>query len=165
MGSAWRRICIFCKQTSPKRWFGNVNTTSNCDVTNSAHQIQMTTICHWTKTSPWKISAYATDQEVKHLNQRSSIHFEARTPSGKKNHFCTPCTIWCIVFCILRPTDPVVLENLAQNTRPRETQCKTSCAKRFTKLTFILYFTRQGPRGCGPIKTIYPKANSQYHQP
>ena len=66
---------------------------------------------------------------------------------------------------ILRPTDPVVLENLAQNTRPRETQCKTSCAKRFTKLTFILYFTRQGPRGCGPIKTIYPKANSQYHQP
>jgi len=36
------------------------------------------------------------------LSQRFSIHFEARTPSGRKNHFCTPCTIWCIVFCIIR---------------------------------------------------------------
>jgi len=34
--------------------------TSNCDVTNSAHQIQMTTIWPWTKTSPWKFSPYAT---------------------------------------------------------------------------------------------------------
>jgi len=36
------------------------------------------------------------------LGQRFSIHFEAHTPSGRKNHFCTPCTIWCIVFCIIR---------------------------------------------------------------
>ena len=36
------------------------------------------------------------------LNQLFSIHFEARTSSGRKNHFCTPCTIWCIVFCIIR---------------------------------------------------------------
>jgi len=41
---------------------------------------------------------------------------------------------------VLRPKDPVVLENLAQTTRPRETQCKTSCAKCFVKLTFILCF-------------------------
>jgi len=33
--------------------------TSNCDVTYSAHQIQMTTICHWMN-PPWKFSAYAT---------------------------------------------------------------------------------------------------------
>jgi len=26
-----------------------MNMTSNCDVTNSAHQTQMTTICHWMK--------------------------------------------------------------------------------------------------------------------
>jgi len=26
-----------------KRWFGNMKMTSNCDFTNSAHQIQMTT--------------------------------------------------------------------------------------------------------------------------
>jgi len=38
---------ILCQQTSPKRWFVNMNMTSNRDVTNSAHQIQMTTICHW----------------------------------------------------------------------------------------------------------------------
>ena len=36
------------------------------------------------------------------LMQRFSIHFEARTPSGRKNHFCTPCTISCIVFCMIR---------------------------------------------------------------
>jgi len=48
-GSACRRICLLCQQTPPKRWFGNMNMTSNCDVTKSAHQIQMTTICHWMK--------------------------------------------------------------------------------------------------------------------
>jgi len=33
----------------PKRWFGNMEITSICDVTNSAHQIQMTTVWPWTK--------------------------------------------------------------------------------------------------------------------
>ena len=41
-----------CQQTSPKRWFGNIEMTSNCDVTNSEHQIQMTTIRPWTKPPP-----------------------------------------------------------------------------------------------------------------
>jgi len=36
-------MLILCQQTSPKRWFGNM-TMTHCDVTNSAHQIQMTTI-------------------------------------------------------------------------------------------------------------------------
>jgi len=30
----------------PKGLFGNMNMTTNCDVTDSAHQTQMTTICH-----------------------------------------------------------------------------------------------------------------------
>jgi len=34
--------------------------TSNFDVTNSTHQIQMTTIWPWTNPPPWKFSAYAT---------------------------------------------------------------------------------------------------------
>ena len=34
--------------------------TSNCDVTNSAHQKQITAIWPWTKPPPWKFSAYAT---------------------------------------------------------------------------------------------------------
>ena len=42
-GSACRRICLLCQQTSLE----NMNMTSNCDVTKSVHQIQMTTICHW----------------------------------------------------------------------------------------------------------------------
>ena len=54
-GSACRRICLWCQQTSLE----NMNMTSNCDVTKSAHQIQMTTIIHW-MTPPWKFSAYAT---------------------------------------------------------------------------------------------------------
>jgi len=40
-------------------------------------------------------------QNMKALDQRFSIRFVARIPSGRKNHFCTPCTIWCIVFCII----------------------------------------------------------------
>jgi len=38
------KYALLCQQTSPKRWFGNVEMTSNSDVTNSANQIQMTTI-------------------------------------------------------------------------------------------------------------------------
>jgi len=49
-----------CKQTSPTRWFGNMNMTSTCDDTNSAHQLQMTTMCHWMKSPSWKFSACAT---------------------------------------------------------------------------------------------------------
>ena len=41
-------------RTSLKRWFGNSTMTSHCDVTNSAQQIQMTTLCHWMK-PPMKI--------------------------------------------------------------------------------------------------------------
>jgi len=40
--------------TPPKSLLGNMNMTSNCDVTNSTHQIQMTTLCHWMK-PPMKI--------------------------------------------------------------------------------------------------------------
>jgi len=39
----YRKMCILCQQTSPKHWFKKGTMTSNCDVTNSAHQIQMTT--------------------------------------------------------------------------------------------------------------------------
>jgi len=48
---------------SLKHWFGNRTMTSNCDVTNSTQQIQMTTLCHWMKPLPWKFSAYATEWE------------------------------------------------------------------------------------------------------
>jgi len=37
---------MVCKQTSPKRWFGNVNMTSYCDVKNSVYPVIMTTIRH-----------------------------------------------------------------------------------------------------------------------
>jgi len=37
-----------------------MNMTSNCDVKKSAHQIQMTTICHWMTHLQWKFCAYAT---------------------------------------------------------------------------------------------------------
>ena len=47
-------ICILCKKTSPKLWFGNMNMTSNCDVANSPYKIQITIMCHWMK-PPTKI--------------------------------------------------------------------------------------------------------------
>jgi len=56
----YRKMCILCQQTSPKRWFGDRIMTSFCDITNSAHQIQMTTLCRWMKPPAWKVSAYAT---------------------------------------------------------------------------------------------------------
>ena len=57
------KYALLCQQTSPKRWFGNMKMTSICEVTNSAHQIQMTTIWPITKPPSWKFSAYATVNE------------------------------------------------------------------------------------------------------
>ena len=39
-------IYMLCQQISPKRWFGNVNTTSYCDVTNIVYPVTMTTKRH-----------------------------------------------------------------------------------------------------------------------
>ena len=39
-------ICTLCQETSPKRWFANVNMTSYCDVTNIVYLVTMTTIRH-----------------------------------------------------------------------------------------------------------------------
>ena len=50
-----RRICLLCQQTLLE----NMNMTSNYDVTNSAHQIQITTICHWMKPPPLQFYAYS----------------------------------------------------------------------------------------------------------
>ena len=44
-----KKYALLCQESSPKRWFGNMEMTSNCDVTNSAHQKQITTIWPWTK--------------------------------------------------------------------------------------------------------------------
>jgi len=46
---------LLYQQTSPKHWFENMTMTSNCDVTNSAHEIEMTTISHWMKSPLMKI--------------------------------------------------------------------------------------------------------------
>jgi len=35
---------MLCQQTSPKRWFANVNMTSYCDVTNSVYPVTTTTM-------------------------------------------------------------------------------------------------------------------------
>jgi len=49
-----------------------MNMTSNCDVTNSEHQIQMTTVCHWMKPPPIKFSAYAAVCSL-YVNQTNLI--------------------------------------------------------------------------------------------
>jgi len=44
--STCKIICRLHQQTSPKRWFANVNMTSYCDVTTSVYPVTMTTIRH-----------------------------------------------------------------------------------------------------------------------
>ena len=63
-----------------------------------AHQLYLLFLLHSQKQRSSTYACWSDDA----LNQRFSIHFEAHTPSGRKNYFCTPCTIQCIVFCIFR---------------------------------------------------------------
>ena len=81
-GSECRRICQLCQQTSLE----NINMTSNCDVTKSAHQIQMTIICHWMKPPPRKFSAYATVPQTRILGKNTVT---LRPVTGGRPH-CTP---------------------------------------------------------------------------
>ena len=81
-GSGCREICILCQQTSQKGWFGNMDMTSNCDVTNSVHQTQMTTVCHWMKTPTMKIFC------VRHCHQPSITFKSLGTKSCKVISHC-----------------------------------------------------------------------------
>jgi len=49
-----------------------MNMTLNRGVTNSAHQIQMTTICH-NEPPPWKFSACATDHATEIGNVANAV--------------------------------------------------------------------------------------------
>jgi len=62
-----------------------------------------------------------------------------------------------LVLLFLRPTPLAGSNSLAQSTRPRETRCKTSYAKRFVNHNVYIYLTRQGPRGWVLWKTITMK--------
>ena len=101
-GSGCRKIWILCRQTSPKRWFRNMEMLSNCDVTNSAHQIQMTTIWPWTK-PPWKFSAYATGlgletcletRVLKPRSRRSQVSSRSRRISVSISRLCVGYFLW-----------------------------------------------------------------------
>jgi len=59
--SVYRIVCMLCQQTSPKRWFANVNMTSYCDVTNSVYAVTMTTIRYC---SMWEFGYGAYNHEV-----------------------------------------------------------------------------------------------------
>ena len=74
-------MCVLRQQTSSKRWFGNRTMTSICDATIRAHQIQITTLCHWMK-PPMKIFC------VRHLSEHVDSGFQtikALFPSVKYN--------------------------------------------------------------------------------
>ena len=63
----------FCPDKQ-KRWLGNMNMTTYCDVANRAQQIQTTTICLWMKTShehflrtplvPLNVSSYTAFEQM-----------------------------------------------------------------------------------------------------
>jgi len=43
-----------CQQTLPKHWFGNMNMTSNCGVTNKGHEIEWSSYATERNPPPWK---------------------------------------------------------------------------------------------------------------
>jgi len=59
--------------------------TSNCDVTNSAHQ--MTTIWPWTK-APWKFSAYATDPDLRQYQIKSALFTSHNLDFSALTRYC-----------------------------------------------------------------------------
>jgi len=73
MGSECRRTCILCQQISRKKLVWK----HECDVTNSEHQIQMTTICHWMK--PPHENFLHTPQEGGDESWNRSHHASLRT--------------------------------------------------------------------------------------
>ena len=56
------KYALLCQQSSPKRWFGNMEMTSNCDVTNSENQNHHMTL---NQTPPMKIFC------IRHCHHRS----------------------------------------------------------------------------------------------
>ena len=75
------------------------------------------------------------------------VRRQKRFQSALRKFQCFAGSLWVV----LRPKCPAGLIDLAQCPCPRETRCKTSCAKRLINLTFILYFkSKQGPRGWSP---------------
>ena len=78
---------LLCQGSSPKRWFGNMEMASNCDVTNSEHQMQMTTTWPWTKTPPWKFSAYATG-DIEPAGDGPAAFF-SRMMNKRELHYCS----------------------------------------------------------------------------
>ena len=83
------KICILCQQTLLKLWFGNMEMTSNCDFTNSAHQIQMTTIWPWTKTPPMKIFCVRHWSSA-HITQHIAVTFFLCNEVRKIKPSCNP---------------------------------------------------------------------------
>jgi len=73
-----------------------MHTTSNCDVTKTAHHKQMTTICHWMKPPAWKFSAHTTVPELVLWYQ----FWYYLLPRCKFGHFGTTTFMWiAVVWC------------------------------------------------------------------
>ena len=71
--TARRIICMLCQQTSPKRWFANMNITSNCTVTNSVYTVPIGTLRHCSK------QEFGRGHKTKQLIRASS---DLCTPQG-----------------------------------------------------------------------------------
>ena len=89
------KYALLCQEASPKRWFGNMEMTSNCDVTNSEHQIHMTTIWAWSK-HPHEnflrtpLAWWSSDQHYKQTGgKQQTIHTRYGFKTRKKLTHCT----------------------------------------------------------------------------
>jgi len=134
-------MCIICQQTSPKRWFGSMNMRSNCDVANSAQQIQMTTICHWMN-PPWKFSAYAT---VIIWIRHSLLANKLKTISMPLNE--PPMKIFCVRHCNYLNTTFAFGKQTKNNFINRKVECRPTYL--FTHFRAHFFFGEK--RGAAPL--------------
>ena len=101
-------MCILCQQTSPKRWFGNRTMMSFCDVTNSAHQIQMTTLCRWMKPPPMK--SFCVRHWARRLGNCRQTKNTTRTNLKNQTRVCAFLIKYVYLYNFIRFNDMAVIK-------------------------------------------------------
>ena len=73
------KYALLCQQTSPKRWFGNMEMASNCDVSNSTPNTNDHRMTLNQTPPPWKFSAYVPDLNSKGYSNLAQTRFQTST--------------------------------------------------------------------------------------
>jgi len=139
--------------TLPKRWFGNMKMTSNCDVTNNAHR--MTTIWPWTK-PPMKIFC------VRHW----PVHASTPHPLLAHHHLCY-IDVYCVCTVAIGMSERMCAKLhtvAATNNRDYPTRSLYCClfaphiygcnSLHSSHLWWLAHAIQRQPRGCNNIPSF-----------